>query len=191
MYGLFGLIVLVPFIRDNLVPFARDYLGGVPIVSKVVGIDGNGFGVLAGGVILAIMILPTIISVSEDSLRAVPRELREGSLAMGATKWQMITGIVTPAALSGIVASVVLGMGRAIGETMAVLMVCGNATIIPTSLLSMTRPMTSAIALEWSYAEGDHQVALFAIGIVLLIVIMILNLIIYMANKKKLNVARM
>lgn len=191
IYGLFGLIVLVPFIRDSIVPFAHDYIGWMPIVSGLVGTEGNGFGVLAGGVILAIMILPTIISVSEDSLRAVPRELREGSLAMGATRWQMITGIVTPAALSGIVAGAVLGMGRAIGETMAVLMVCGNSTIIPTSLLSMTRPMTSAIALEWSYAEGDHQVALFAIGIVLLIVIMALNLVIYLANRKKLNFARM
>jgi phosphate transport system permease protein len=191
IYGLFGLIVLVPFIRDNVVPFAHDYIGWIPLVGGLVGTQGNGFGVLAGGIILAIMILPTIISVSEDSLRAVPRELREGSLALGATKWQMITGIVTPAALSGIVAGAVLGMGRAIGETMAVLMVCGNSTIIPTSLLSMARPMTSAIALEWNYASGDHQVALFAIGIVLLIVIMILNLVIYLANRKKLNFARM
>jgi len=191
IYGLFGLIVLVPFIRDYIVPFAQDYVAWIPVVGGLVGAKGNGFGVLAAGVILAVMILPTIISVSEDSLRAVPRELREGSLAIGATKWQMITGIVTPAALSGIIAGVVLGMGRAIGETMAVLMVAGNSPIIPTSLLSMTRPMTSAIVLEWNYATGDHQVALFAIGIVLLFVIMILNLIIYLGKRKKLNVARM
>ena len=191
IYGLFGLILLVPFIRDYIVPFAHDYIGWIPVVGGLVGTTGKGFSVLAGGIILAIMILPTIISVSEDSLRAVPRELREGSLAMGATQWQMITGIVTPAALSGIVAGVVLGMGRAIGETMAVWMVCGNATEIPTSILSMARPMTAAIALEWGYATGDHQVALFAIGIVLLIVIMILNLVIYLANRKKLNFARM
>ena len=171
VYGLFGMILLVPFIRE--------YLGG------------NGFSILAGGIILAIMILPTIISVSEDSFRSVPHELREGSLAMGATKWQMITGIVFPSALSGVVTGAILAMGRAIGETMAVLMVCGNAVIIPSSLLDMVRPMTAAIALEWAYASGDHQVALFSIGIVLLIVIMILNLVIYLANKKKLNIARM
>ncbi|CAJ37787.1 phosphate ABC transporter permease subunit PstC [Methanocella arvoryzae] len=171
VYGLFGLILLVPLIRD--------YLGG------------NGFSILAGGVVLAIMILPTIISVSEDALRAVPRELREGSLAMGATEWQVITGIVVPAALSGIVTGAVLAMGRSIGETMAVLMVCGNSTLIPTSVLDMVRPMTAAIALEWSYASGRHQDALFSIGIVLLIVIMILNLIIYSAKKKRLNAGRM
>ena len=171
IYGLFGLIVLVPFIRE--------YLGG------------NGFSILAGGIVLAIMILPTIISVSEDALRAVPRELREGSLALGATSWQVITGIVTPAALSGIVTGAVLAMGRSIGETMAVLMVCGNSTLVPTSILDMVRPMTAAIALEWAYASGEHQNALFSIGVVLLIVIMILNLIIYMANKKKINAERL
>lgn len=171
VYGLFGLIVLVPFIRE--------YIGG------------NGFSILAGGVVLAIMILPTIISVSEDALRSVPGELREGSLALGATRWQVITGIVTPAALSGIVTGAVLAMGRSIGETMAVLMVCGNSTLIPTSILDMVRPMTAAIALEWAYASGEHQDALFSIGVVLLIVIMFLNLIIYSANRKKLNVGRM
>lgn len=171
VYGLFGIILLVPFIRD--------YVGG------------NGFSILAGGIVLAIMILPTVISVSEDALRSVPRELREGSLALGATRWQVITGIVTPAALSGIVTGAVLAMGRSIGETMAVLMVCGNSTLIPTSVLDMVRPMTAAIALEWSYASGRHQDALFSIGVVLLIVIMILNLIIYSANKKKLNAGRM
>lgn len=171
IYGMFGLILLVPLIRD--------YLGG------------NGFSILAGGIVLAIMILPTIISVSEDSLRAVPRELREGSHALGATRWQVITGIVTPAALSGIVTGAVLAMGRSLGETMAVWMVCGNSTLIPTSILDMVRPMTAAIALEFPYATGEHQDALFSIGVVLLILIMALNLIIYLANKKKINAGRM
>jgi phosphate transport system permease protein len=171
VYGLFGLILLVPFIRS--------YIGG------------NGFSILAGGTVLAIMILPTIISISEDALRAVPRELREGSLALGATRWQVISGIVTPAALSGIITGTVLAMGRSIGETMAVLMVCGNSTLIPTSILDMVRPMTAGIALEWAYASGEHQNALFSIGVVLLIVIMTLNLIIYSAKGKSLNAGRM
>jgi phosphate transport system permease protein len=115
----------------------------------------------------------------------VPREYREGALAIGATKWQMITGIVVPAAMSGIVTSAVLAMGRAIGETMAVLMVGGSVGVIPTSLLSGVEPLTAVIALEWGYASGDHRTALFAVGIVLLVIIMILNAIVYMANKNK------
>ncbi len=130
--------------------------------------------------------LPTIISISEDALRSVPRDYREGSLAIGATKWQMIAGIVVPAARSGILASAILGMGRAIGETMAVWMVSGNTKIIPTSLLSPVAPMASTIALEWNYASGDHRTALFAIGIVLLAIIMLLNLAVYMTSKGRL-----
>lgn len=167
IYGLVGLVILVPFIMTNL--------------------GGPGQSVLACGVVLAIMVLPTIVSISEDSLRAVPRELREGSLALGATQWQMITGIVVPSALSGIVASVVLAMGRAIGETMAVIMVCGGVAKIPSSLLSPVYPMTAIIASEWGYASGDHQVALFAVGIVLLSIIMILNLLILFSRRYSLK----
>ena len=166
VYGFFGLIVIVPFIMDSL--------------------GGAGLSVLACGIVLAIMILPTIISVSEDALRSVPGEYREGALAVGATKWQMITGIVVPTARSGILASAVLAMGRAIGETMAVWMVSGNTIMIPTSLLSRVAPMTAAIALQWNYASGDHRTALFAIGIVLLAIVMLLNLIVYMATKERL-----
>jgi phosphate transport system permease protein len=165
VYGFFGLILIVPFIMNNL--------------------GGSGVSVLACGIVLAIMILPTIISISEDALRSVPREYREGSLAIGATKWQMIVGIVVPAARSGILASAILGMGRAIGETMAVWMVSGNTRAIPTSLLSPVAPMASSIALEWNYASGDHRTALFAIGIVLLAIIMLLNLIVYMTGKER------
>ena len=163
LYGLFGLVLIVPLIMA--------YLGG------------PGQSVLACGLVLSVMILPTIISISEDSMRSVPRELREGSLAIGATKWQMITGIVVPAAMSGIVTSIVLAMGRAIGETMAVIMVCGGVAKIPSSLLSPVYPITAVIASEWGYASGDHQAALFAIGIVLLIFIMILNLIILISKR--------
>ena len=164
LYGLFGLVIIVPAIMTYL---------GAP----------DGHTILACGIVLAMMVLPTIISVSEDSLRSVPRELREGSLAIGATEWQMITGIVVPAAVSGIVTSAVLAMGRAIGETMAVLMVAGNSGLLPTSILSPVYPLTAVIASEWGYSSGDHQTALFAIGIVLLVVIMILNIVIVFSKR--------
>jgi phosphate transport system permease protein len=155
VYGFFGLMVVVPYIRDHF--------------------GGPGFSVLAGSVILAIMILPTVVAVTEDSLRAVPREYKEGSLALGATHWQTIRRVLIPAASSGIVAGVVLAMGRAVGETMAVLMVTGNVTKVANSLLAPTRTLTSNIALEMGYAAGDHQQALFATGIVLFAIIMLLN----------------
>lgn len=166
VYGFFGLILIVPFIMRNL--------------------GGPGTSVLACGIVLAIMILPTIISVSEDSIRSVPREYREGSLAIGATKWQMIYGMVVPAARSGILAGAILAMGRSIGETMAVLMVgCGNPSIIPSSLLSPVATMTAVIAGDFGYATEEHRAALFAVGIVLMIIIMALNLVVYIANRKK------
>lgn len=167
VYGFFGLIILVPIIMNLGPPHA-------------------GTSVLACGIVLAIMILPTIISVSEDAIRAVPREYREGSLAIGATKWQMIYGMVVPAARSGIIAGAILAMGRSIGETMAVLMVgCGSPSVIPTSILSPVATMTAVIAGDFGYATAEHRAALFAIGIVLMVIIMALNLIVYMANKKK------
>lgn len=156
VYGFFGLIVLVPFLR-NLV-------GGI------------GFSLLSGGVILAIMILPTIIAVSEDALRAVPHEYREASLALGATKWQTIYRVLVPAAKSGIIASVILGMGRAIGETMAVILVTGNRPLIPKSILEPGATLTGTIGQEWAYASDEHLKALFAVGVVLFILIMIMNI---------------
>jgi phosphate transport system permease protein len=155
IYGFFGLVVIVPLIRDQF--------------------GGFGTSVLACWIILAIMILPTIISVSHDSIRAVPREYKEGSLALGATHWQTIRNVIVPAASSGIAASVILGMGRAIGETMAVLMIAGNAVRIPESVASPVSTLTAQIALEMSYASGAHREALFAMGIILFIVIIILT----------------
>lgn len=163
VYGFVGLVLIVPFIRN--------YLGG------------NGLSVLAGVIILGIMILPTIISISRDSIRAVPKEYREGSLALGATHYQSIRRVILPAARSGIITAVVLGMGRAIGETMAVVMVTGNSPIIPDGILSPVRTMTSNIVLEMGYAAGDHQAALFATGVVLFVFIVILNLLVAMSVK--------
>lgn len=167
VYGFFGLVVIVPFIMYNL--------------------GGPGVSVLACGIVLAIMILPTIISVSEDSLRSVPRDYREGAIAIGATPWQTISGIVVPAARSGIIAGIILAMGRSIGETMAVLMVGGSVVSIPTSILDPVAPMTAVIALEFGYASGGHLVALYAIGIVLLFIVMLLNAIVYIVNKQSLR----
>jgi len=163
VYGFVGLVLIVPFIRN--------FLGG------------NGFSVLAGAIILGIMILPTIISISRDSIQAVPKEYKEGSLALGATHYQSIRRVILPAARSGIITAVVLGMGRAIGETMAVVMVTGNSPIIPGGILSPVRTMTSNIVLEMGYAAGDHQAALFATGVVLFIFIVILNLMVAMSVK--------
>lgn len=156
VYGFIGLVVLVPFIRD--------FLGG------------PGFSVLAGALVLGIMILPTVTSVSYDAIKSVPKAYRDGMLALGATRWQTIKMVLLPAAKPGIVAGVILGMGRAVGETMAVIMVAGNATIIPKSILSPVRTLTSNIALEMGYAAGDHRQALFATGVVLFVIIAVLNL---------------
>ena len=155
VYGFIGVMVLAPLIRD--------YLGG------------PGLSILAASIILGIMILPTIMSISIDSIKAVPNSYREGAFALGATHWQTIHMVVLPAARSGIVAGIILGLGRAIGETMAVIMVVGNAVKLPTSALDSVRTLTANIALEMGYATGMHRQALFATGVVLLLIIMILN----------------
>jgi phosphate transport system permease protein len=160
--GFFGMIAIAPLIRKTL---------GAP----------TGLTVFAGALILAYMALPTIISVAEDALDAVPKSYRDASLAMGATKWQTIWRVVVPAARSGIITAVMLGMGRAIGETMAVMMVTGNAARMPLSLDSLFRPartMTATIAAEMGeVAQGStHYHALFWIGVVLFLVTFIINL---------------
>ena len=157
VYGFIGMEVLVPFIRN------------APLLG------GPGYSALAASIILAVMVLPTIIGISIDAIEAVPRSFREGSLALGATQWQTITGVVLPAARSGIVAGVILGMGRAVGETMAVIMVAGNSVQVPHSLLDPVRTLTANIALEMGYASGAHAQALFATGIVLFVISLGLN----------------
>jgi len=154
VYGLVGLMLIVPTVRQ---------------------IGGTGFSILAASLVLMAMVLPTIISISEDSLRAVPKGYKEAALAMGANQWQMIWHVQIPAARSGIVAGIVLGMGRAIGETMAMIMVIGNAVVIPDSPLSPGRTLTGNIAVEIMYAAGLHRDALFATGVILFLVILVLN----------------
>jgi phosphate transport system permease protein len=155
IYGFWGLVVLVPLVRN--------YLGG------------PGLSIFSGSIILGFMILPTIISISEDSLRALPPSYKAGGLALGATHWQTIWRVLVPAAKSGIVASVILGMGRAIGETMAMIMILGNAVKMPNSFLDSARTLTTNIGIEMGYASGDHRQALFATGVILFFIIMILN----------------
>lgn len=157
VFGFLGVSVVLPWIREHL--------------------GGPGASGLAGAVILGVMILPTIIAISLDALRAVPRSYRDASLAMGATEWQTIWHVVLPAARSGILAAVILGIGRAVGETMAVVMVTGNAVQLPHSPLDPLRTLTANLALEMAYASGDHRAALFATGVVLFVVIVTLNLV--------------
>ncbi|MGQ9673533.1 MAG: phosphate ABC transporter permease subunit PstC [Candidatus Aminicenantales bacterium] len=165
VYGFIGVVILVPFIRETL--------------------GGPGLSVLAASIILGVMILPTIISISIDSLEAVPPSYREGSIALGATRWQTTRMVMFPAARSGIIASIILGMGRAIGETMAVIMIAGNAIDIPRSLLDPVRTLTSNIALEMGYASGEHREALFATGVILFLIIMVLNTAANLTSRKR------
>jgi len=155
VFGFIGVVVLAPLIRAHL--------------------GGPGLSVLAGAVVLGIMVLPTVISISTDAISAVPNSYREGALALGATRWQAVHMVVLKAARSGIVASLILAMGRAVGETMAVIMVAGNAVKVPHSVLDSVRTLTANIALEMGYATGKHREALFATGVVLFVVVMILN----------------
>lgn len=157
IFGFFGMEVIVPFVRE--------YVGG------------NGFSIMSASIILGIMILPTIISISESSIRAVPQSYKEGSLGIGATKEETVFKVVIPAAKSGILTSVILGIGRAVGETMAVVMVAGNA-VMPLDKIKLLKPirtLTTNIVTEMSYASGLHESSLIATGVVLFVFIIILN----------------
>lgn len=156
VYGFFGLVVLVPFIRENF--------------------GGRGMSLLTASLLLGVMILPTIICVSESAIRAVPEMYYEGSLALGATPERSVFCAVLPAAGSGVFASVVLGTGRALGETMAVIMVAGNQAVIPDSLTDGVRTLTANIVLELGYSTGLHRGALIATALVLFVLIFIIDL---------------
>lgn len=165
VYGLVGMMVLVPFVRD---------------VFNV----ADGVGLFSSIIVLTVMVLPSIISVSETALKAVPHEYEEASLALGATWNETVFKVSFPAAKSGIAASVVLGIGRAVGEAMAIMMVCGNVANMP-SLFSSVRFLTTAIAGEMSYSSGLHRQALFSIALILYCFIMIINMILNFFLKKK------
>lgn len=149
----------------------------VPLVQKIFNLP-TGLTALSGSLLLGFMAMPTIVSIMEDALTAVPRSYREGALALGATEWQTVWRVVVPAASSGVIAAVMLGIGRVIGETMAVMMITGNAARIPTSLLQPVRTMTATIASEMgeSVQGSPHYFSLFAIGIVLFVITFVINL---------------
>lgn len=168
LYGVFGLAVIVPWIMNTF---------NLP----------KGQSLLAIIIVLSIMMLPTIVTVSETAIRAVPKSYKEGSLALGASHIETTFKVVVPAAKSGILAAVVLGIGRAIGETMAIILVAGNSPVIPNSIMSSVRPLTTNIALEMGYAFGTHQEMLFATGVILFLFILLLNLVLSKLSNKEGN----
>jgi phosphate transport system permease protein len=172
VYGLWGVFVLVPFLRDHVEPLLGGTFGFLPIFRGSPG----GYGMLAGGIILAIMITPTIASVGREVMRAVPAVQREGALALGATKWEAVRLAVIPHARSGLIGAVILGLGRALGETMAITMVIGNRAEISASLFAPSYTMASVIANEFTEATGDvYLAALAEIGLLLFFVTLVLN----------------
>lgn len=174
IYGLWGIFVMTPWLRESVQPFLAKYLGFLPFFKGT----PMGLGLMAGVLILAIMILPTIASVSRDVLQAVPGNLREGALALGSTRWEMIYKVVLPAARSGILGAVILGLGRALGETMAVTMLIGNRANISFSLFEPSYTLASVIANEYAEASGDlYLSALTEIGLILFGVTVLLNIV--------------
>ena len=164
VYGFFGLVVMVPFIRDNM--------------------PGRDLSLLAAAVLLGIMILPTIITVAQSALDAVPKKYYEGALALGADHERSVFRVIVPAAVSGIMAGIVLGVGRAIGETMAVIMVAGNQPAIPGSIFDGVRTMTANIVLEMGYAADLHRGALVATGVVLFVFILFITMLFNVIKKR-------
>ncbi len=164
VYGFFGLVVLVPFIREHF--------------------DSRGQSILCASILLGIMILPTIIGASEPAIRAVEQSYYEGALALGATHERSVFTVIVPAAKSGIFASIVLGVGRALGETMAVMMVVGNQARVPDSILQGVRTLTTNIVMEMGYATDLHREALIATGVVLFVFILIINLCFSLIKRK-------
>jgi phosphate transport system permease protein len=174
VFGLWGVFVLVPLLRSTVMPFLRDtlHLGATPFFTG----PAYGPSVLAAGLILAIMVLPYIAAVSREVLMAVPRSQREAALALGATRWETITGAVVPYARTGIFGGIILGLGRALGETMAVTMVIGNRHELAASLFAPGYTMASLIANEFSEATTDlHLSALMAVGFVLFLITLLVN----------------
>ncbi|MGN0642743.1 MAG: phosphate ABC transporter permease subunit PstC [Huintestinicola sp.] len=167
VYGFFGMIVIVPFVRQHF--------GG----------DGN--SILTASILLGMMILPTIVGLSESAMNSVPKSYYEGAVALGATHERAVSTVIFPAAKSGIMASVILGIGRAIGETMAVIMVAGNQARMPNGILKGVRTLTANIVTEMGYASGLHYDALIATGVVLFVFILILNICFSILNNKAKN----
>jgi phosphate transport system permease protein len=175
VYGLWGVLAVVPLIRDYVAPLIGRTSGFIPLFSAE---NLTGYSVLAGSIVLAIMVFPIIISVAEEVFRSVPDGLREASLALGATRWQMVKHVVMRKALPGVVAAIVLGFSRAFGETMAVLMVVGNVAMIPSSIFDPAYPLTALIANNYGEMMSIplYDSALLGAGLFLLVVILCFNI---------------
>ena len=169
VYGFFGLVVLVPWIRE---------------MGRGLGFGGNGSSILTASLLLGMMILPTIIGVTESAIRAVPAQYYEGAVALGATHERAIFRVILPAAKSGVVAGIVLGIGRAIGETMAVIMVAGNQARMPAGIFPGIRTLTANIVIEMGYATDLHREALIATGVVLFVFILLINFGVALLNRR-------
>ncbi|BDF35109.1 phosphate transport system permease protein [Lachnospiraceae bacterium] len=175
VYGFFGLVVLVPWIRE---------LGRTLKDMGLISSSGNGNSILTASLLLGMMILPTVIGVTESAIRAVPDHYYEGAVALGATHERAIFRVILPAAKSGVVAGVVLGVGRAIGETMAVIMVAGNQARMPSGIFRGIRTLTANIVLEMGYAADLHREALIATGVVLFVFILLINFCVALLNRR-------
>ena len=170
VYGFFGLVVLVPWVRE---------------IGRTLHQGGNGSSMITASILLGMMILPTIIGLTESALRAVPTQYYEGAVALGGTHEKAIFTVVLPAAKSGVVAAIVLGIGRAIGETMAVIMVAGNQPRMPEGIFRGVRTLTANIVIEMGYASGLHREALIATGVVLFVFILLLNFCVALLKRGK------
>jgi phosphate transport system permease protein len=172
VYGLCGVIVVVPFIRDTLTPWAAAHLGAIPLLRTD---NPTGYGILAGGIVLAVMVFPIIISVADEVMSTVPHGIREAALALGATHWQMVKGVVLRRSLPGIIATVVLGFARAFGETMAVMMVVGNVPRIPHSLFDAAYPLPALIANNYGEMMSIplYDSALLTAALILLLIVLV------------------
>jgi phosphate transport system permease protein len=176
VYGVWGVLFVVPFVQDQLGPALTRWLGFMPLFRSD---NPTGYGILAGSIVLAVMVLPVIISVSEEVIRAVPRGFREASLSLGATRWQTVKHVVLRRSRSGIMAAVGLGFSRAFGETIAVLMVVGNVVQVPHSVLDAAYPLTALIANNYGemMSVPQYDAALMGSALILLLVVLIFNLI--------------
>lgn len=178
IYGFFGIMVLVPMVRNG-----SRFLKSIGVIDQA----SKGTSILTASILLGIMILPTIIGVTESAIRAVPTAYYEGALALGATKERSIFAVVLPAAKSGVIAGIVLGIGRAVGETMAVIMVAGNQPRMPESIWKGVRTLTTNIVMEMGYAEGLHREALIATAVVLFVFILMINLSVSLLKRRDKN----
>ena len=176
VFGIWGVIVIVPFVRDYLAPILDRWLGFLPLFQNN---NPTGYGLLAGGLVLAVMVFPIIISLADEVITAVPRGLREASLTLGATRWQMIRSVVFRYGRSGVIAAIMLGFSRAFGETMAVMMVIGNVPLIPRSIFDPAYPLTALIANNYGEMMSIplYDSALMVGALILLVIVLIFNLI--------------